>query len=263
MLVDGLLSDNSCQGRVSVENAYFYKLPSPPLSHWLQCFWQLDVPVGRYAYRSVPDNNVDCIFNTRVAEDCALVAPFTSALVFQMSGPVSYFGIRFRVLAQQGLTAVPVGDWGDSSISLLFGDNFHSKIVESLARERTFEGRCTAISSVLLAQHSYPKIDRRLLRFIRCYQQSPASNIELSEKQCAEFGLSSRQLRRLSHLYLGLSPAKFAQVLRFQNMLCGKTGWRELYYDQAHCIREFKRFTGLTPKQFYRSSVLYPLESPL
>lgn len=33
--------------------------------------------------------------------------------VFELSGPVTYFGIRFRIPGQQSLMATPLGDWNN------------------------------------------------------------------------------------------------------------------------------------------------------
>lgn len=255
--------DYSYQGKVAGDNVYSCQKPPPPLGRWVQCFWQLNVPNGRYTYRSVPDNNVDCIFTLNHVEDNFFVAPFHSPAMFEMEGPVSYFGIRFRVLAQQWLTPIPVGEWGDSGLADIVGSPFLLALCEQIHNEERFDTRCTKVGNLLLANLSYQNIDRRLANFVNYAYQHTSSNIDLSDKQCAEFGLSARHLRRLCHLYLDLSPRNFNRVLRFQKTLHlmdtsnSSPVWADCYYDQAHFIREFKHLSGLTPRQFFNSSVLY------
>ncbi|WP_426479348.1 helix-turn-helix domain-containing protein [Chryseobacterium sp. CBSDS_008] len=69
-------------------------------------------------------------------------------------------------------------------------------------------------------------------------------------------GLSARYIQKLYLTHIGLSPSSFAAVTRFNKSLqmvlnthqsltaiaydCG-------YYDQAHFIKEFKKFTDITP----------------
>ena len=70
-------------------------------------------------------------------------------------------------------------------------------------------------------------------------------------------GISSRQLRRLFEFYIGDSAKTFSKIVRFQNILKAKPSSQSLrqnklffnvgYYDQAHFIKEFRNFYGVTP----------------
>lgn len=255
--------DYSYQGRVAGDNLYLCIKPPPPLSRWVQCFWQLNVPEGRYAYRSVPDNNVDCIFTLNDVEENLFVVPFHSPAIFEMDGPVSYFGIRFRVLAQQWLTTLPVGEWGGAGLVDIFGNHLLDSLYENIEIGDSFHTRCNKVGRVLLANLFYRSIDKRFVNFVRYAHQHASSRIDLSDRQCAEYALSARHLRRLCQLYLGLSPRNFHRVLRFQKTLHSMTApgtpsvWADCYYDQPHFNREFKSLSGLTPGEFLNSSVLY------
>ena len=70
-------------------------------------------------------------------------------------------------------------------------------------------------------------------------------------------GLSSRQLHRHYQSRFGISPKTYSSIQRF---ICAKgllahnedldladIALRSHYYDQAHFIKEFKRFSGITP----------------
>jgi AraC-like DNA-binding protein len=236
----------------------------------VQEFWQLNVPEGRYDYRSVPDNCVDLIINITFPEEPTIVTPFTSSIVFEMKGPVSYFGIRFRILGHQGLISTPLGEWVDSEGIINASDFLSGHLLEAaqagVGQSQGFHDRCDYYSRLLLNVVQCRKIDHRLERFVRYCHQNMTSNISFSDKQCSEFGISARQLRRLTQLYLGLSPREFAKVLRFQKtlqiMYADNTavGWASHFYDQPHFIRNFKSMTGITPREFHRSSVLYNTE---
>lgn len=69
-------------------------------------------------------------------------------------------------------------------------------------------------------------------------------------------GYSKRYLDLLFKNHLGISPKTFATIQRFQHFYkhlgIGSSGIYELYYDQSHFIKEFKRYTGLTPMQYAR-----------
>jgi AraC-like DNA-binding protein len=241
--------------------------PSSPLNRWVECFWQLNVPIGSFSYHSVPDNSVDWIFNLNHFEDNFVVPPFLSSIIFELSGPVSYFGIRFRLFGHQGLIAKPIGEWGleddvAHAMDVLPTHLVHG-VFESIHETTCFDERCSGLSSLLLSRVKLPTIDPRVARYIRyCYKNS-TSSINLSDQRLSEFGVSARHLRRLTKLYLGLLPKDFARVMRFQQTLkslisgSNNIAWSNHYYDQPHYIREFKRLSGLTPTEFKNLSVLY------
>jgi len=76
--------------------------------------------------------------------------------------------------------------------------------------------------------------------------------------------LSERSLERIFKTDIGISPKLFARITRFQSSLnhlrsqkfdsltdVALSNW---FYDQSHYIREFKEFSGVTPKQFLRQA---------
>jgi AraC-like DNA-binding protein len=81
--------------------------------------------------------------------------------------------------------------------------------------------------------------------------------IKTLEKQT---GYSKRYLDMLFQNHVGLSPKTLSSVTRFQyfHLLWAKNPspgfYRnevfKFYYDQAHFIKEFKRFSGQTPEQY-------------
>lgn len=73
-------------------------------------------------------------------------------------------------------------------------------------------------------------------------------------------GYSKRYLDLIFNDCIGIPPKLYSNILRF-NMLyknwakCGLPNFYndmmfDYYYDQSHFIKEFKRFTGYSPKQF-------------
>lgn len=70
------------------------------------------------------------------------------------------------------------------------------------------------------------------------------------------YGLSERYIQKLFVDMVGISPSAFFSVYRFNKSLARilstdqsltAIGYDCGYYDQAHFIKEFKKFTGITP----------------
>jgi hypothetical protein len=76
-----------------------------------------------------------------------------------------------------------------------------------------------------------------------------------------DVGISPRQLRRLFEYYIGDTAKTFSKVVRFQYVLNANPGLDSLrknklfydagYYDQAHFIKEFRKFYGVTPTRAF------------
>lgn len=71
-----------------------------------------------------------------------------------------------------------------------------------------------------------------------------------------DMGISYRQLQRDFYAFLGMTPSEYERLSRYQvaasnikNSSNIKTALAAGYYDQAHMIKEFKRFSDKTPKQ--------------
>ncbi|WP_051563753.1 helix-turn-helix domain-containing protein [Enterovibrio calviensis] len=268
MLTD--IDYHSTQGHVLQDQGYLTLAPAAPLNHWVQSFWQLNVPLGHYRYRSMPDNCVDVIVNLRNAEELFIVPPYSSALVFDLAGPEAYFGIRFRLLGHKAIVSTPLEEWDRLSSDTRKADVIPTSVIDAIrastSPKLSFEQRCQHVSASLLNVAKQPNIDHRLLRFVSYCHHNISSNIVLSDKTCSEFGLSARQLRRLTQLQFGLSPRDFARVMRFQHTLDAikhqpnMTLWADNFYDQSHFIREFKRMSGTKPSELFNLSVLYNID---
>jgi len=80
------------------------------------------------------------------------------------------------------------------------------------------------------------------------------------QELAAHTGYTRRYLDRLFQERVGVSPKSLASILRFQEVYQGwmqhqsptffRDQWPAYYYDQAHFIKEFKRFTGYTPQHY-------------
>jgi AraC-like DNA-binding protein len=67
-------------------------------------------------------------------------------------------------------------------------------------------------------------------------------------------GYTKRYLDLLFKEHVGIAPKSLSTILRFQHFYKGmenqKKNIYDLYYDESHFIKEFKRYTGHSPKRF-------------
>jgi AraC-like DNA-binding protein len=85
--------------------------------------------------------------------------------------------------------------------------------------------------------------------------------IEISELE-ALTGMKKRTLERRFAETVGCPPKALAQVLRFRRVLrsieAHDVDWADTaaecgYFDQAHLVRDFRRYTGLTPGKYLKA----------
>jgi len=77
-----------------------------------------------------------------------------------------------------------------------------------------------------------------------------------------ELGTSERQLERAFDRHVGLSPERFAQMLRLNHFIhlarrphrlsFTRLAYECGYADQSHLIRAFKQHTGMTPRDYFQ-----------
>jgi AraC-like DNA-binding protein len=99
-----------------------------------------------------------------------------------------------------------------------------------------------------------PPVERALKLLGGC--QGDLRIVRLSE----QLGISEGHLIRSFNHRIGVTPKRYARILRFHRLIglvqrAGPVHWAALaselgYTDQAHLIKEFRGFTGITPGQF-------------
>lgn len=98
---------------------------------------------------------------------------------------------------------------------------------------------------------------------VKTYHSCPRQSfMKISE----QMGVSYRQLQRDFQSFLGLTPTEYERADRFQcavkylkNFPPAQAALLSGYWDQAHMVKEFKEFSGRTPRQItYMDDILLP-----
>ena len=144
------------------------------------------------------------------------------------------------------------------SVSDILGNTI-ADIEEQIANAELVEDKVFLFQEFLLNEFLKHKEDT-IFEF--CVQKIKSSEGRVTIKELEkQTGYSSRWIYIKFIEKLGISPKNLASIIRFQHfyeILCNDAeqkvrhgdSYYDYYYDQSHFIKDFKRFTGLTPAKF-------------
>jgi AraC-like DNA-binding protein len=143
-----------------------------------------------------------------------------------------------------------------------------------LAFERRLRERLPSVCGL------HPGVAHALRRLVPAEPGGPLAPAGAVGRAAAETGLGHRRFGRLFRDAVGLSPKRWARLRRFQYALRRATAdplasWADValgagYCDQPHFTREFREFSGLSPREYGRLTAgnparanHVPLEAPV
>jgi AraC-like DNA-binding protein len=236
------------EDRLGVEQIY------NPLPARADCFLQFYL-ADRYRVVTVGSGAV------HLAPLCVLVGPHTRRredLVW--TGHLRIFTIRLSAVgfrALFGLSAESVRDYAGAAQPVLgrpiveleerlrsAGESELAAVAEEFLLERLRSARAGDGGGAAL----------KMVRAIRAEH----GGLEVGGL-AARYGFSVRQVERLFHEHVGVSPKVFGRLARLRRAMRlgegGETEWADVaarsgYFDQSHMVREFQALNGATPVQF-------------
>jgi len=238
--------------------------PSPSLAPYVVCYWSLTATAAHpWKARILPDGSNDLIVD--LGGD-ALLQPFVvgamrRADVVPLSGRVDLLGVRFRPGTAFPFLRVPLHELTDRHVSLeeLWGGASET-LADALA-SAAVDRRVNVLERELLGALRRPTPADDLAARAIALMQRTRGGIGVRAAARA-LGVGERRLERAFDRSVGLSPKRFARVLRFLRAVraigcrtAAPIGGAALahasgYADQPHFIREFRRLAGVTPEQF-------------
>ncbi len=238
-------------------------LPATNLQPVIYCYWQLKTTVPlqeAFMYRVVSDGCIDIFFELHRSELSSVMGFCKKYTQFPLDPSFNFIGIRFLPTMFPQLFGIPASTLANQAVDL------KTVLPETATFIQQQLNTQKEISDIIpqLDQYFLKKLancsfddDARLYEAIAIILKNyGVLNIETD----LNTGISPRQLRRLFKHYIGDSAKTFAKVVRFQNILRAKPSKQSLkqnklfyqgYYDQAHFIKEFKNFYGVTPGVVY------------
>ncbi|MEM9881010.1 MAG: helix-turn-helix domain-containing protein [Pseudomonadota bacterium] len=184
------------------------------------------------------------------------------------------FGIGLKPLGWQSLIARPAADHADQVCDLaeLLGANAET-LRDNIAACETLHEMTVYCDQALPSMLGRVSACRRaaLTKFLSLLESPGLSGITRVNEFAEHLGLSMRQAERASQEFFGCSPKLLLRKHRFLSMLARSlddkpaSSWLdeadESFYDQSHYIREYKRFTGRSPREFAKSDNVIQAEA--
>ena len=237
--------------------------PGAALAPWVECYWTLHAVDARAVpTRVLPDGCSDIILGLDNRAPMA-IGTMRSAAVYALTGPIDYFGVRFRPGCALPFLGVPLSELTDARIAL---DDLWGREARRLSDVGPGE-RLARMSQVLGERL------RRWLRDSRADEPLASRAIALMRQTrggvgiravASALGVGERRLERAFDRNVGLPPKVFARVMRLRRAIrridaaahdSAPLIWTMValdagYADQPHFIREFAALTGITPARY-------------
>ena len=199
-----------------------------------------------------------------------LTGSHTASYVSEMAADEPAMAVHFRPGGAFPFLGVPLSDLENAHVGLdqiwgRAGIELHERLIDTptmaaqfsilenflLSRPWSSARRHPCVAAVLAAIEDNPSIRMADIRDL--------------------VGMSTKRLIALFRAEVGLSPKAYARIRRFQAALrllgTGTAGARVAaevgYFDQAHFVREFRSFTGMTPTQYAEQRILLPSHVPV
>lgn len=176
------------------------------------------------------------------------------------NGKVDMIVVVFQPWGAKAFFPIPMDEFFNTEISL---DDINDKNLLELTEKLMYiedNKECICLIENYLSQQLYLLKEynfRRINAAIKAIKTIPQIGVnDLSQISC----LSNKQFNRIFSEYVGAKPKEYLRIVRFQRALyilqtrpdisLTELALESGYYDQPHCIKEFKTFSGYTPKEY-------------
>ncbi|OSZ77849.1 AraC family transcriptional regulator [Chitinophagaceae bacterium IBVUCB2] len=256
--------------------------PSPELQPFIKCFWKLDdegvdVPVRQ---RVVPDGCMEMIFhygdnykqyfedgNSIIQPKCFVFGQITNYLEIEPTGVTGIVAARFNPDGLTPFISMPIAALENKAveISKVFGEK-GIQLEKEVFRATDNSQRIKLIETFLLSFLADPNIFHTITK--SCVEAILQSQGQLSVLELADkMNVNRRNLERKFTTAIGMSPKQLSRAVRLQaaikmlqeNSFTNLTSlaYENGYYDQAHFIKDFKEFTGISPRHFFNGNMKF------
>ncbi|MEI9943071.1 MAG: helix-turn-helix domain-containing protein [Chitinophagaceae bacterium] len=259
---------------------YLVYTPSAELQPFVKCFWTLEDETAEEPVRQrvIPDGCMEMIFHygdlyRQYFEDGASIIQPRSFVFGQITtyieiAPTGKSGIVAARFLPDGLTPflkIAVTELENKAVALneLFGEKgaaLEEKVLTAIDATQRIKLIEEFLLSLLADQQTIDNITKACVDVI--YQSQGQVGME---ELAGKININRRKMERRFTTAIGMSPKQLSKVARLQATLkmleqkkftnLTSLAYENGYYDQAHFIKDFKEFTGMSPKSFFSDNL--------
>jgi AraC-like DNA-binding protein len=229
--------------------------PHPALARWVSSYWTLDAGPGKHVVRTLPDACIDLTLQLEGKPAAFVAGAQKRPHNLAREGRTHLFGARLLPGAA-ALLGIRVAELAEEWVPLeaFLSKTVAARLVRDVARSTDIRDRAAALDAFLTERLFNRELDGRLSSALRTVF-ARHGNITVTEL-ARSAGAHPRTLTRLFERGVGLSPKRFARIVRLQSALRSlpdDVSWASVareygYADQAHFIREVRDLFGAPPR---------------
>jgi AraC-like DNA-binding protein len=250
------------------------------LQSFIRCFWSLEAPAQTIEekQRIVPDGCMEMIFHygdpykqyfqdgtSIIQPRCFVFGQITSPLEIAPTGISGIVAARFQPDGFIPFSSYPLSQMENKAIPLseLFGkraEPLENDIIHALSNHERIDIITKFLSENLQTTEAADRVTKASIESLLL-----SNGIKTVDELADHLQVNRRQLERKFSAAIGLSPKQFSKVIRLQSTLKAmqlkkyttltSLAYENGYHDQAHFIKDFKEFTGFSPRQFYAANL--------
>ncbi len=251
--------------------------PQTDLGALVKCYWTLEVPAGHSPERQriIPDGCIEMAFvlgedikrytsgDDYILQPRAMViGQLTEPFYIEPTGYVHTFAVRFYPYGFANFVPVPIQNLANRETPLeeLFGKEVATGLEQKIAAAGDTQQRIQLIEDFLSCRFNEKATIDSLVK--RTVEAMLSSNGSQAIRGIIQDDLARRRkLERRFRKQIGISPKQLGKIIRIQAALrmilhrsdesLTQIAYGSDYYDQAHFIKDFREFTGISPGQFF------------
>ena len=226
--------------------------PDQDISEFVESFWVLEnLSDEEKELVVIPDGRVDVFFSSSASDgfQARLMGLEVHPAKRILKAKTKFFAISFNLLAVEYLLKVRISGYLDSAKPL--PDGFWGIVEEDL---EDFDSFCTKAAATIRAHLNFQVDERKRKLFELIYSSRGTCSVkDLSD---AVFW-NSRQINRYFNQQFGMPLKTYCNILRFKASLShlreGILYPEENFADQAHFIKDVKKFSGVVPSELSKN----------